>query len=119
MTVTMEKRGEDSYLETWKKDGYTIVTSSNGDEVTTKFPEGKQVTVSFVNGEFFCTNKDVIVLKTYIKILLRFFISDFWLGLHRFKLKNKKCKKKTTTTKTFTDFLILFCDLRKPFFVSA
>jgi len=53
VTVTMEKRGEGSYLETWKKDGYTIVTTSNGDEVTTKFPEGKQVTVKlseFIDG---------------------------------------------------------------------
>jgi len=53
VTVTMEKKGEGCYVETWKKEGYTIVTTSNGDVITTKFPDGKQVTVKqseFVDG---------------------------------------------------------------------
>ena len=43
--VTMEKKG-DSYVETWKKDGNTIITTSKDNDVTIKFPDGKQINVS-------------------------------------------------------------------------
>ena len=41
----MEKKG-DSYVETWKKDGNTIITTIKDDDVTIKFPDGKQINVS-------------------------------------------------------------------------
>jgi len=49
----MEKMGDGCYVETWKKDGYTIVTTSKDDDVTIKFPDGKQVDLKrseFIDG---------------------------------------------------------------------
>jgi len=53
VTVTMEMKGDDCYVETWKKDGYTIVTTSKDDDITIKFPDGKKIDLKrseFVDG---------------------------------------------------------------------
>ena len=47
----MEKKG-DSYVETWKKDGNTIITTIKDDDVTIKFPDGKQINVSMTTNKF-------------------------------------------------------------------
>ena len=49
--VTMEKKG-DSYVETWKKDGNTIITTIKDDDVTIKFPDGKKINVSMRINKF-------------------------------------------------------------------
>ena len=49
VTVTMETRSDGCYVETWSKEGYNIGYTSIGDDVTIKYPEGKEIKVRLRN----------------------------------------------------------------------
>ena len=51
VTVTTELLSNGNYIETWTKDGYSIVTKGNRDDITTTYPGGKQINVSFLMGK--------------------------------------------------------------------
>ena len=52
VTVATELLSDGSYQETWTKGSYSIVTTRKGDDITTKFPGGKEIHVSFFIWEF-------------------------------------------------------------------